>query len=54
MSKSDSNLSQASEKLEKSVVSIIMKEIEEKGYVYEKDVISKSDKSSRLKVRDTK
>ena len=39
MSKTDNNLSQASEKLEKSAVSIIMREIEEKGYVYEKDVI---------------
>ncbi|MEO2553542.1 MULTISPECIES: hypothetical protein [Enterococcus] len=52
MSKTDINLSQASEKLEKSAVSIIMREIEEKGYVYEKDVISKVDKARRLKVRD--
>ena len=53
MSKTDNNLSQASEKLEKSAVSIIMREIEEKGYVYEKDVISKVAKARRLKVRDT-
>ena len=53
MSKADNNLSQASEKLEKSAVSIIMREIEEKGYVYEKDVISKVAKARRLKVRDT-
>ncbi|EPH70522.1 hypothetical protein D930_00394 [Enterococcus faecalis KI-6-1-110608-1] len=53
MSKTDNNLSQASEKLEKSAVSIIMGEIEEKGYVYEKDVISKVAKARRLKVRDT-
>lgn len=52
MSKTDNNLSQASEKLEKSAVSIIMRESEEKGYVYEKDVISKVDKARRLKVRD--
>ncbi|MBK4865319.1 hypothetical protein CUZ90_2488 [Enterococcus faecium] len=53
MSKTDSNLSQASEKLEKASVRIIMNEIEEKGYVYEKDVISKLAKARRLKVRDT-
>ena len=53
MSKADSNLSQASEKLEKASVRIIMNEIEEKGYVYEKDVISKLAKARRLKVRDT-
>lgn len=53
MSKTNSNISQASEKLEKSAVSIIMKEIEEKGYVYEKDVISKLAKARRLKIRDT-
>lgn len=53
MSKTDNNLSQASEKLEKSAVSIIMGEIEEKGYIYEKDVISKVAKARRLKVRDT-
>lgn len=53
MSKTDSNLSQASEKLEKASVRIIMNEIEEKGYVYEKDVISKLAKVRRLKVRDT-
>ncbi len=54
MSRTDNNLSQASEKLEKSAVSIIMKEIEEKGYVYEKDVISKLAKARRLKINDTK
>lgn len=53
MSKTNSNISQASEKLEKSAVSIIMREIEEKGYVYERDVISKLAKARRLKVRDT-
>lgn len=53
MSKTDSNLSQASEKLEKASVRIIMNEIKEKGYVYEKDVISKLAKARRLKVRDT-
>ncbi|WGG85182.1 hypothetical protein [Enterococcus faecalis] len=54
MSKTNSNLSQASEKLEKASVRIIMNEIEEKGYVYEKDVISKLAKARRLKINDTK
>lgn len=54
MSKTNSNISQASEKLEKTAVKIIMNEIEEKGYVYEKDVISKLAKARRLKINDTK
>lgn len=54
MSKTNSNISQASEKLEKTAVKIIMNEIEKKGYVYEKDVISKLAKARRLKINDTK
>lgn len=54
MSKTNSNISQASEKLEKTAVKIIMNEIEKKGYVYEKDVISKVAKARRLKINDTK
>ncbi|HAP3296146.1 TPA: hypothetical protein IUB81_001987 [Enterococcus faecalis] len=54
MSKTNNNISQASEKLEKTAVKIIMNEIEKKGYVYEKDVISKLAKARRLKINDTK
>lgn len=54
MSENDSNLTKASVMLEKTALKIIMKEIDAKGYVYEKEVISKLAKARRLKVRDTK
>lgn len=53
MSDTDRNLPRSSTSMEKSAIKIIMKGLEENGYIFEKDVISKLSKTRRLKMRTT-
>ncbi len=50
MSRQDTNLTNKSIQLEKSIVKILMKELEYKGYMFEKELISKLARNKKQKI----
>ncbi|MBO6359670.1 hypothetical protein EY693_16975 [Enterococcus casseliflavus] len=50
MSRKDNNLTNVSIQLEKSIVKIIMNELDAKGYIYEQELISKLAKNKKKKI----
>lgn len=50
MSRQDTNLTNKSIQLEKSIVKILMKELDSKGYMFEKDLISKLARNKKQKI----